>query len=192
MTLSEEKGNTHTHTLTWFLLLLYLHLPLSRQQVFGEPWREVCMCVCESECVFILSFRLTCQTKPGSSVKVKTRRSTFRDRQEQQKRGREFCQVFFFLRFVSILTNAAADLCFSCVSKQLSHAFIQCEHLSISMGRFSTLQAVNPTLHSQLLLHHFNRQWCCRDGESEGLMALRDYQCVYMHLSNLVTVGFLK
>lgn len=125
MTLSEEKGNTHTYTHGYTLGFFYscytFICPSTDSRPLGSPAREVCICVCMSQCVFILSFKPTCQAKPGSSVKVKTRRSSFRDRQEKQKTGRVFCQGFF-LCFVSILTNAIADLNFSCFSKQPSSA----------------------------------------------------------------------
>ena len=86
------------------LLVFTLAIPSSAPQQTAGLWgvltRSVCVCMCV--CVFFLSFRLARQTEPGSSAKVKTRGSSFRDRQERQKvRQRVLSGVCFFHVFLA-------------------------------------------------------------------------------------------
>lgn len=165
MTLSEEKGNTHTHshlcmwTHSWFLLLLHLHLPLSRQRVFGESWQEVCMCVCVCVCVLFI-LRLARQTEPGSSAKVKTRGSSFTDRQERQKVRQRvlsgFCFFHLLLAFWQMLKLTRAFLAPRSNSPLPTNSWHFCPSSLQTVETFTYLQALN-------------KRWHCTDSKREGL-----------------------
>lgn len=71
MTVSEEKCNTHTH-LVFSFCYTFICPSADSRSLESPDKKRVCACACKPVCVHF-SVRLTCHTKPGSSVKVKTR-----------------------------------------------------------------------------------------------------------------------